>query len=323
MTVAGASAGLAGCLDALGSAAGGDYTCTQLADESTERVEAEETPVPLSFERPAVMEQTETNRGSSGGGRVAFAQRWTEQSTRQERDLLQNELRLSVVYGPGGPGRGPRYVYPDFRTVSVVGKRSFEGTPVGVVEVEGDGRRSWLEVVLPRTRDGQRVYDTFEVEANAAIQGRGEEVEAALGEDGDQTCSEALRAVTTGVVDSVPELSPPGTETSLSLSPSSASAGDGPAEFTLQAEGIEWIDLTIGSRRSEYRFLGTVQVGDGPTPVTVRRSDDPSEIVSVPEDATLNVVTSTGGVAAGSYPVRALAPGSDGLVEATATLSVE
>lgn len=319
---AGGLGGLAGCLDALGNVGGGDYVCTQLDDESTERVGADGTPVPLSFERPEVLERTESNAGSSGGGRVEFTREWTQQSTRQE-GLLQNELQLSVVYGPGGPVREPRYVFPDFRTVTVVGKRSFEGTPVGAVELEGRNRESWLEVRLPRTRDGQRVYDEFGVEATAAVMGREEEVAAALSDDSDQTCGDALRAVTTAVVDSVPELSPPETDTSLSLSPSSASVqSGGTAEFTLQVEGVDWVDLVVGDRQSEYSFIGALEVSDGPTPVTVEESGG-SGVVSVPEDTTLNVVRSSGELVAGSYPVRALAPGTDGLVEATATLSVE
>lgn len=316
---------VAGCLGVLSGEPG--YVCTAIDDESTVQVGEDETPIPFSFERPSVMDQTDANPTDGfDGGIVTFERKWTQSSDRRNSPI-RNEIRLRLRYSRGGDRKGPRYLRDDGTTVSVMDKRTYEGETIGVLELESNNRESSLSLLLPTTRDGERAYDEFALKAEANLGGYEDDVNRALGEDGDQTCGGALRSVTRNVLSSVSGLSPAETETTLSLSPSSTSVRRGEeVEFTVQASGVDWVDLTIGNTTMDgYSFLGAFSVGEDPVPITVSppTEGNNSEVVTVPDDVTVNVVNSVGDFTPTSYPVQVAAPGNDGLVTKSATLSVE
>ena len=319
LTLAGVG-GAAGCASLLGPAEP-KYTCTQLAEESTTEVSADATPIPFAFAYPSVMSE-DSRVPSDRGGTVRYNHTWSRTNPNGNGRLNQ-ELRLVLRYLPGGDYRPP--FLGSTVQAKVFGKRSFRGEPVGVFRLDDPPYGRHLRLFLPRTVDGGRVYDRFEMVTEASFQGRERRIEKLQGGD-EAACTDALASVARGVLDSIPELEPAASETSLSLSPSTATVQrGGSVELTAEVGGANWVDLAVGTRETSFNFSGSVEVPEDSFSVSIAppTGERGADVVSTPEGVRLVTIDSVGEFTAGTYPVRLGAAGPDEFVTATTELTVE
>jgi hypothetical protein len=317
--MAGSLGTLAGCSGLLGPAEP-KYTCTQLADESTTNVSADATPIPFAFEYPSVMSE-ESRVPSDRGGTVRYNHTWSRNDPNANGRLNQ-ELRLVLRYFPGGDFRPP--FLGSTVQARVLGKRTFEGDPVGVFRLDDSPYERRLRMFLPRTVDRQLTYDRFELVTEASFEGREERRKKLQGGD-EAACTDSLVSVTTAVLDSIPEIEPADSETTVSLSPSSATVQrGGSVELTVDVGGAKWVDLAVGNRETSFNFSGSVRVPEDSFSITIAppTSERGADVVSTEEGVRLVTIDSVGEFTAGAYPVRLGAPGASELVTATTELTV-
>ena len=315
------SAGAAGVAGCLGGAleSGGSYVCTDIDDEPTDR--REDTPLPFTLEVPAVMSE-EDRLARNNARRVTFSKGWKDLNPGGGQDALNHSVDLRVNQVASGSAYKPvtlREFDPDG---TVLGKRLVDGTPVGLVERDSSRDRYLLGLWYPLTVDGERVFRDTTFRIDARFQGRQEFVEDARGDGPDQTCTGAIREVLVATVDSASTVSSAETETSLDISPSAASVRRGESvEMTVDAAGVEWVDLLV--RGEEFDYLGTLAV-DGSATVTVapRTDDGAVGVVTTPDEDRLHTSNATDATEPGAYTVLVRAPGLNGLVRATASLTV-
>lgn len=316
--------GLAGCLGSLFG--GSDYSCTQLAEEPTEEVPTDATPLPFAFERPTVMEQTESYQGDDGGGTVEYAKTWKQFDDSAGEGGLNHRLSLELKYFVYGGGEARPPVRGGTVDTRAVGKREVDGEVVGVFGT--DDRETRLTLFLPNTVDGERVYDSLEIVSEASLQGDQDARDRARGDESERTCEAVMASVAMTALDSIDAISPAETETTASLSPTSATVARGDSvTLTAAAGGVDWVDLQVDTagEREGFSFSGSVAVPDGEFPITITPPSDDrgADVISTPEDVRLHTVNSIGPFAAGKYTVELAGVGSDGFVTATTELTVE
>lgn len=317
-TICGTGAvGLAGCGSFLQS--GSPYVCTAIDDESTGRYDEEDNPIPYTFEIPEVMSVENVNR-SENGGRVAFAQEWED---RRGSEVYSHTLDLEVGYRSFQAAVKPMMF--GSRRGSIVGKRTADGYGVGLIQRDASESGVRLEVTIPSMTNGNRVFRTLDVEVSAILQGD-QRIEAdARSDDSDQTCEEAMRTLAVDVVDSVPAVSPAEGQTTLGITPSSATVRrDESVDLTVETSGVGWIDLVIEGD-GEFVYQGSLAVESDPVTLTVAPPTSGSTIdaVSVAESGQLDAYNAGGAFTPGAYSVEMLAPGTDEPVRASTSLTVE
>lgn len=319
-SIAGVGA-VAGCLGG-GPATDPGYTCTQLDEEPTERVAEDGSAIPFTFERPSILERQRDDRYDSGG-RTEYRYRWTGPNPRRGRERpLRFDLYLRLRYVERQSGLPTLGLYREDEVA--IDKYEHDGEVFPVVEHDDGGWTALLASFVPQTRSGERVYDRLTVEAEPILRGPEEVIEAAAGDDAEQTCGEAMRAVARSVVGSVEAFSEVETETTLSLSPSSATVRPGETvEVTMEAAGVDWVELTIGQQNTAaYNFLGAMAAPDEAVSVTIAPPAGGSDVVIVPDGVELDVVNSVGDFTPGEYQMRVSGPGDGDTVSATTTLTV-
>lgn len=319
-TVCGSGAvGLAGCGSFLSS--GQEYVCTNIDDEATEPYDEGDHPIPYAFEVPEVMETDEVF-SSDNGGRIWFIQRWKD---RRGLDTYNHSIDLKVEYRSFQRAVKPMTFRESDPRGSVLGKRTADGHGVGLIQRDDSQSSLRLGLMIPSTADGNQIFGEFEVEASAILQGDQQIRDDVESDDPDQTCFEALRTVAIDVVDSVPVVSAAEEETTLSITPSSATVRRGESvDLTLEASGVGWADLLVEGD-GEFEYRGSLAVGDGPTTLRVAPPTDQDSLdaISVAEGEQLDAHDAGGAFSPGTYAVEIRAPGTDGLVRATTSLTVE
>jgi len=319
-TICGTGAvGLAGCSSSSGS--GSSYACTDIDDEPTERYDQGDNPIPYTFEIPEMMSVENVN-DAENAGRVAFTRGWKDH--RGIDDTYRHSIDLEVDYGLSRGAVVPMTITTTETGVTVLGKRNADGMGVGLIERDATETMVRLEIPIPSTVDGAAGFVRLRVEASAILQGRRVVEEDARSDDPDQTCQEALRAVAVAVIDSVPVVSPADAETTLDITPSSATVRrGGSVDFTIEASAVGGVDLLIDAD-GEFSHEGSLAVGDDPLRLTVAPPDDDGGDVITARDAEgSRTLEHTEEIPPGTYSVTAQAPGTDGHVRSSASLTVE
>ncbi len=320
--VAGAG-GFAGCAALF--AENPDYSCTDVDDEATERVT--DTPLPFAFDVPEVMEREEVfDRNNQT--RVTYTQRWKQPNPGSGRDTLNHSVDLQVKQVGTNLDSRPMLSSGREPVPEILGKRRIDGSPVALIGRDLDGTEATIELYYPTTVDGERVYRRTSVESEALIQGSQYDNQDARSDDPDQTCGEAMREVATAVVDSVSTIEPAQTETELSLTAAADTVARGESvDLTVEASGVEWVDLLIDGETGEdpYTYRGVVGIGNDPVTVTMTPSTDRDVggVVTAPDGVQLDTLTSTDETRPGSYSVLVRAADTEGLIDATTMLTVE
>ncbi len=312
------AAGVAGCMELL---AGETYYCTAIDDEPTETYGDADSPVPYPFDIPEVM-STEDVTPWDVGGRVEFAKRWDD---RRGLDTYNHSIRLQVNFTRSQGAVKPRRFTDRDPQGSVLGKRTANGHGVGLIQRDTIDTAADLELLIPSTADGNPVYWDLRVEASAILQGDQHVEDDVLSDDPDQTCQEALRTLGVDTIDSMPVISPAEEETTLSITPPSATVRRGETvDLTVEASGIWGVDLLVDGD-GEYSYDGSLSAEGGPLTLTVAppTGGGGADAVTAGDEDRLRTVNSGGEFSAGTYSVTALAPGTDGLVSESATLTVE
>lgn len=320
--------GLAGCGSSSQSGApsqsGSRYGCTDIDDESTAFYDGDN-PVPYRFKVPEVMEVKNVNRAADPG-RVVFTHRWDD---RRGSDVYTHSIDLSIGYSIFQTDQHevrPMLLRENDPRGRVLGKRTAKGHSVGLLQRDATETAVRVALVIPdETIDGWNFFE-LEVEASAILQGRRQIEDDARSDDPDQTCQEALRALAVDVIDSVRVVSSTEEETTLSITPSSATVRRGESvELTVESSGVKWVDLLITDDDDQFDYRGSLEVGDNPTELRVAPPADSSSLaaVSVAEGGRLYTADATDEFVPGNYSVVLRAPGTDGLVRASTTLTIE
>jgi len=181
-------------------------------------------------------------------------------------------------------------------------------------------------LTIPSTADGTRIFVDLTVETSAILEGDENQHEDPdiRSDDPDQTCQEALRTMAIDVIDSVAVVSPAEVETTLGITPASATVRRGESvDLTVEASDVQWVELLV-TGGEEFEYWASLAVGDETTTLRVAPPTDgpSSETISATEGGRLEADIFDDFVP-GDYSVVIRAPGTNGLVSASTNLTVE
>lgn len=310
--------GLAGCLGAL-FGENSSYACTDIDDGPTR--EYSDTLLPFTFEAPEAMSEEEAFEGETSA-EVELAKQWSQRNPGSGRSTLSHSVSLTVTYVSANSEYKPS-MFRGMDPGTVIGKRVVDGTRVGIIQRDASETNVRLGMWFPATVDGTRVFHEAGFETDARIQGSYQAEEDARSNDPDQTCRAAVQTVVEDAVDSVPAISPAESETTLGITAASDSVRRGESvDLTVEAAGVDWVDIL--AEGPDFNFNGTLAVGEGPvTLMMAPRTDDGAIDVLTTADAQLHTSDSIGETQPGSYTVEIRAPGNDGAVSTSTSLTVE